>query len=124
MTDLIRNTVSAPTPRRTPMRPITRLVVFAVAVGFVGVGIDLMHGRQANALPTPAVQGPSLTSLSVDHSVVSQYVDEAPLEPGASVAAYSSSTLDAGDKAPVLAMGMVVDGDAPDPGASVAAYGN
>jgi hypothetical protein len=124
MTDLIRNTDAAPTGRPTPMRPFTRLLVVAVAVGLIGLGIDLVHGPQAHAFPTPAVQGPAPTSLAVDHSVVSKLADEAALEPGSSVAAYSSSTADAPDEAPALAVKTVLDSDAQASGASVAAYGN
>ena len=124
MTDPIRNFDSAATVRPAPMRPLKRLLVVAFAVGCIGVGIDLTHGPRAHALPTSDVQVPALAALSVDHSVVSLLGEEAWLEPGASVAAYSSSTLDAAEAAPALEKKLEFDGDAPDPGASIAAYGS
>lgn len=69
-------------------RPLPRWLFVAAAVGVIGVGIDLLHGPPANALPMHATPIFAPAALPLDHSVVAGLTDESPLAPGAAVAAY------------------------------------
>jgi hypothetical protein len=102
-------------------RPVARWLFIAGVVGLIGVTIDLVRGPPASALLT--AHGSALAALPIDHSVVKDLIDDASLEPGASVAAYETPIESSLAEVPAPAVRGLIDIDALEPGASVAAYG-
>lgn len=88
MSHLTNVFVAARAQRRMHLRPFRRWLLVAGAVGLVGVSIVLLQGSRADARPVPTAPGSALAALRLDHSVVTKLIDDVPLEPGASVAAY------------------------------------
>jgi hypothetical protein len=101
-------------------RPLPRLLLVEGAVGLIAVTIDLTRGPTASALPARNELG----SLPIYQWDTKNLVDrDAPLEPGASIAAYDTSAGDSVAKAAAPAAKGPSDSYTLEPGASVAAYG-
>ena len=110
-------------PGRMSLSALARLLLVAGAAGVIGVTLDLTQASPANALPAPRENGPAPAALPIDHWVVKNIIDDAPLEPGASVAAYDMSVDDSVAKVPAPAAKNLIEDETLEPGASVAAYG-
>ena len=118
MTRHTAQTVAASTLQTTTPQPFKRLLLVALAVGCIGVGIDLLQGPPASSLPLAAAPVAAFTSMPTT------LADEAALEPGASVAAYGTLAEDLVAQRFVPAAQPVPVIDAQEAGASVAAYGS
>ena len=118
MTRHASQTVAASTLQTTAPQPFKRLMLVALAVGCIWVGIYLLQGPPASALPLAAAQAAVFTSMSAT------LADEAALEPGASVAAYGTLAEDLAAQRVAPAAQPVPVIDAQEAGASVAAYGS